>query len=168
VLLMNWLRRHFERYRQRSAWDFCWRIALEGTLISLLSAILLTAIVEGDHRTIEDWPIGKLLLVVVLIAPIVETILTQAFPIFVVRKFGGSFKLQILISTVLFAAAHLTEGVATAVCAGVIGGFYFAFTYAHWREKSRWTSFWVTAISHAIHNGIAIGLALLCRVLGLE
>ena len=152
---MNWLRRHFERYRERSAWDFCWRIAVEGTLVSLLSAALLTVIIEVDDSGLDDLGIGELFLVVVLIAPVVETMLAQALPIFVVRKFGGSFRVQIIISTVLFAACHFHEGVVAGISAGVIGGFYFGFTYAHWREKSRWTSFWVTATSHAIHNGIA-------------
>jgi uncharacterized membrane protein len=155
---MNWLRRHFERYRERSAWDFCWRIAVEGTVVSLVSAALLTVITGGDDRGLIDLSIGALFLVAVLIAPVLETMLAQALPIFVVRKFGGSFRVQIIISAVLFAACHFSEGVVTGISAGVIGGFYFGFTYAHWREKSRWASFWVTAASHAIHNGIAVGL----------
>jgi hypothetical protein len=155
---MNWLRRHFERYRERSTWDFCWRIAVEGTLVSLVSAALLTVITGGDDRGLDDWGIGVFFLVAVLIAPVVETMLAQALPIFVVRKFGGSFRVQIIISAVLFAACHFPEGVVAGISAGVIGGFYFGFTYAHWREKSRWASFWVTATSHAIHNGIVVGL----------
>jgi len=161
LLLMKWLRRHFERYRQRSAWDFCWRIAVEGTLLSLLSSVLLISIFGGEDREFADWGIGELFLIVVLIAPAIETMLLQALPIFVVRKFGGSFRVQIIISTVIFAACHFPEGAAVGISAGVIGGFYFGFTYAHWREKSRWASFWVTATSHAIHNGIAVGLLVL-------
>ena len=107
------------------------------------------------------WFLDSILIAVlaaVLIAPVVETILAQALPIFVVRKFGGSFRVQIIISTVIFAVCHFSESAAVGISAGVIGGFYFAFTYAHWREKSRWASFWVTATSHAIHNGIIVGL----------
>lgn len=158
---MNWLIRHFKQYRQRTAWDFCWRIAIEGTILSLLFAGVLSLIITEPEREFHDWGIGMLFLVVVLIAPPAETVFLQALPIFVARKFKASFRLQIIVSTVLFAAFHFVEGIVTGIAAGLVGGFYFAFTYAHWREKSRWTSFWVTAISHSIHNGIVIGLAML-------
>jgi hypothetical protein len=61
---------------------------------------------------------------------------------------------------VLFAAAHFTEGLAVGVGAGLVGGFYFAFTYVHRRERSRWTALWTTAVCHGIHNAIAILLLL--------
>ncbi len=155
---MNWLRKHFERYRQRNAWDFCWRIAIEGTILSLLAAAVISIILIEPEREFPDWGIGMLFLVMVVIAPPVETLLLQALPIFIARKFNASFRLQIIVSTAVFAACHFLEGIVTGIAAGLIGGFYFAFTYAHWREKSRWTSFWVTAVSHSIHNGICIGL----------
>jgi hypothetical protein len=34
----------------------------------------------------------------------------------------------------------------------VLGGFYHAFTYAHWRETSFRSALWLTAGSHALHN----------------
>jgi len=159
---VNWLRRHFERYRQRSAWDFCWRIAVEGTILGLIFAGVVSLIVTEPEEEFPDWGVATELLVIVVIAPLVETLLLQSLPIFVARKFNASFRLQVIVSMVLFAACHFYfEGIVTGIAAGVIGGFYFAFTYAHWREKSRWTAFWVTAVSHAIHNGIVIGLAML-------
>jgi hypothetical protein len=154
---MNWLRKHFERYRQRSPWDFCWRIALESTLISLLAAATL-ALIFGQPDRFPDLPMSAIFLIALLIAPPVETLLLQALPIFVARKLKASLRAQVIVSTVIFAAAHLTEGFITVISAGAVGGFYFAFTYAHWRQESRWTSFWVTALSHAIHNAIAVGL----------
>ena len=99
-------------------------------------------------------------LLMLLVAPPLETLLFQAFPIFIVRLFKGSKHYQVLASTVLFSAAHFPEGIATGVSAGVVGGLYFAFAYAHCRENSRWEAFWVTALCHAIHNGIAFLLLL--------
>ena len=58
----------------------------------------------------------------------------------------------------IFAGLHFLDGVAAGICAGMAGGFYFAFTFAHWREKSRWTAFWVTAVSHAFNNFVAFVL----------
>jgi len=86
--MLTWLKFHFRRYRKLTPWAFCWRIAIEGTLV-----------------------------------------------------------------------AHALKGVTTGLAAGLLTGFYLAFTYAHWREQTRWTAFWTTAGSHAIHNGIVIPLA---------
>ncbi len=160
---MNWLIRHFERYRQRSPWDFCWRIALEGTVLGLLTAAVLTLIIGEEQHEFLEWPMGVIFLVVVLIAPPVETLLCQALPVFVARKLKASFRVQVIVSTVIFTVCHIPEGFITTISAGLVGGFYFAFTYVHWRQKSRWTGFWVTALSHAIHNGIGAGLLAVVR-----
>jgi len=90
-----------------------------------------------------------------------ETLLMQALPIFIARKINASIKAQIITGTVVFSVFHLTEGFGAFISAGIIGGFYFSFTYAHWRTKSRWQAFWVTAGSHAIHNTIAFILILI-------
>ncbi|MHC4121893.1 MAG: CPBP family intramembrane glutamic endopeptidase [Planctomycetota bacterium] len=155
---MNWLIRHFERYKQRSPWDFCWRIAVEGTMLSLVAAAVLTLILGEPQREFLEWPMGAIFLVTVLIAPPVETLLLQALPVFVARKLKASFRVQVIVSTVIFTVCHIPQGFITTISAGLVGGFYFAFTYVHWRQKSRWTSFWITALSHTIHNGIGVGL----------
>jgi len=155
--MANWLRSHFQRYRERKPWDFCWRIALEGFLVSLAAAFALDLIGLGE-REIE---VGfeALLFLGVVIAPLLETLVFQAFPVWIARLCKASFRVQIVASVIPFFLVHAIEGVAAGVAAGLIGGFYFAFTYVHWRQQSRWTAFWVTAVSHAMNNGIAIPLA---------
>ena len=32
---------HFARYRQRSPWNFCWRIAIESVAVSLTAALVV-------------------------------------------------------------------------------------------------------------------------------
>jgi len=68
------------------------------------------------------------------------------------------FSIQVFASLVPFFLAHATEGLGTAIQAGLVGGFYLAFTYAHWRAQSRWTAFWTTALSHALHNGAVFAI----------
>ena len=152
---MNWIARHFRRYLERKPWDFCWRIGIESTVVSLVAAALLAALLGASKREFLDLPMPIVFIAIMLIAPPVETLVFQAFPIFIVRVFKGSVRTQILVSTLLFSAAHFPEGIATGVAAGVIGGLYFAFAYAHWRLQSRWQSFWITTGCHGIHNGIA-------------
>jgi hypothetical protein len=97
-------------------------------------------------------------LLIVVIAPVAETLLFQALPIFVARKFNASFSWQIISSMAIFAGLHFLDGILAGIASGMVGGFYFAFTFAHWRQKSRWTAFWVTAVSHALNNATAFAL----------
>ena len=152
---MNWVARHFRRYLEREPWDFCWRIGVESTVLSLIAALLLAVVFGTSTRELLDLPMHVVFLLLLVVAPPIETLLFQAFPIFIMRMLKGSIRSQILVSTLLFSAAHFPEGIATGVSAGLIGGLYFAFAYAHWRSQSRWKSFWITTVAHGIHNGIA-------------
>jgi hypothetical protein len=44
----------------------------------------------------------------------------------------------------------------TGIAAGIVGGFYLAFTYTHWPRRSTGMAFLMTAAQHAIHNTAAI------------
>ena len=155
--MTKWIHLHFQKYRQRSAWDFCWRIALEGTAVTVaISAFIsLFGLAERDLRM----DVGLLLVMGVVVAPVLETLIFQSLPVWVARLFKASFQVQVVASVVPFVLVHVTQGLGTGIAAGLVGGFYFAFTYVHWREQRRWTAFWVTAVSHAIHNAILIPLA---------
>lgn len=155
--MRQWIKNHFQRYLQRQPWDFCWRIGVESTIVSIAVAILLGLFGVSD-RVFPDVSMGVIFLSIVFVAPVLETLLMQALPIFVARKFQASFKTQVICATVVFALFHVLEGFAAFLAAGIVGGFYFSFAYAHWRTKGRWLAFWVTAGGHAIHNAIAFVL----------
>ena len=153
---MNWLGQHFQRYRERTPWDFCWRITIEGTIVSLIVAIAAYSIGVPERDIAMDFE--TLVILAVLVAPVLETLLLQVFPTSISRRCGATFPVQVAVATIVFAVAHLAEGPAAFIAAGIVGGFYFGFTYVHWRTYSRWTALWVTALSHAIHNAIAVCL----------
>lgn len=156
----SWLIRHFDRYKKRSPWSFCWRITIEGSIVSLAAAFLLHILFHLPGRRIgAATPV--LFIEAVLMAPVIETFICQGFPIFVARVFSASFRMQVFISMVVFAVPHFGHGIISGICAGLIGGFYFGFTYAHWRQKSRWTAFWIVALSHSLHNGFPFVLLLM-------
>jgi hypothetical protein len=154
---MNWIKRHFRRYLERSPWDFCWRIALEHIIVGAVVLFILAPF-GLPHREINV-ALRPLFWQFVVGAPIIETLIFQAFPVWIARICKVRFSVQVLVSTVPFAIDHALIGIQTGIAAGLVGGFYFAFTYAHWRKHRRWTAFWVTAVSHAICNGIGILLA---------
>ncbi len=153
----HWIDRHFRRYRQREPWDFCWRITIEATIVALTVIYILDIFGLAERKIPFSFP--ALMFIGVMAAPVFETLILQAFPVWIARLCKARFSVQVVCSVVPFAALHALEGVGTAIGAGLIGGFYYAFTYVHWRERSRWTAFWTTAISHAIRNAIAILLA---------
>jgi hypothetical protein len=147
-----------KRYRRKTPWQFCWRVALEGTVAS---AIVLVPLLASGAST-RDMPnsIESFVVEAVLVAPWLETLLFQSLPIGLCRLLGLSTSTQAIASVVPFCLAHLPLGVAPGIAAGLVGGFYFAFTYLWWRRRDWWTAFWVTSVSHAIRNGIASFLLL--------
>ena len=146
-----WIVRHFRAYLTLAPWAFTWRITLEGLLVSVAAVLLLAPFVETGDR-FESLSLETIVVLLVAVAPVLETLLFQALPIGLVRLLRGGPAAQVIVSTALFAAAHFLEGFVVGVAAGLVGGFYFAFTYAHWRRRSRWTALWTTMVSHALHN----------------
>ena len=124
---------------------------------------MLGFFVKEPPREMMDWPVMKLVVVTILFAPVIETLLLQAIPISLARVFKAGIKIQIAISTVIFAALHFPEGIGVGIGAGVIGGLYFAYAYAHWAKKSFWTAMWVTIVAHLIRNAVAISILIVCR-----
>jgi hypothetical protein len=149
---------HFQRHRARKPWAFVCRVTPEATGLSLAVALLMWAI--GAPERDLDMQAGELVFFVVVLAPPLETLLFQALPVFVARKCRARLRVQIIASWVPFALAHGLEDLATGLAAGMVGGFYLAFTYAHWRQQSRWTAFWTTWAVHTLNNVIAVMLAL--------
>jgi hypothetical protein len=138
----------------------CWRLTLEGLVLSLGLAVLLE--VMGDQeRTDLSLTMVEFAVVALLVAPVVETLLFQALPISVLRRLRAPLWLQVALSTVLFASLHLTSGIATALAAGAIGGFYLAWGYAHTARKSFWPALWTTSVQHFLRN-TALFLIMAC------
>ncbi len=154
-----WLIRHFEVYQTLEPWPFTLRITVEGLLVSLGAAILVLHLF-GPAKRFSDIGAGSMVVYGILLAPFLETLLFQAIPVFFVRMFRGGFGSQLLAGSLFFALAHFTEGVQVGLAAGVIGGFYYGFTYVHWRQRSLWTALWTTSVSHSLHNLVAFAVLL--------
>ena len=150
--------RHFEWYRTLEPWGFTWLITLEGLFVGGCVAAALSVFAFPSRRDFGDYSLEKLFLLVVIAGPLLETLIFQAFPVLVARLCRAGFLAQVLAGSVFFALGHFLEGFAVGIAAGVVGGFYFAFTYVHWCSRSFWTALWTTTISHAMHNLIALSI----------
>jgi len=113
---------HFDGYRKRTAWAFCWRITLEGIAVSLAAAVVCAALFGSPGRHFP-FSIPVLLLVLLVAAPVLETLFLQALPVFFARLCNARFPVQIVASVVPFALLHAPAGVAAGVAAGLAGGF---------------------------------------------
>jgi hypothetical protein len=108
--------------------------------------------IEVAEREFIDWPVPVMLSVILILAPVLETIFLQAIPISIAKLCRAGLKLQIAVSVLIFASLHFSEGISVGIGAGLIGGFYLAFAYAHWAQKSIWKALWVTTLAHMIRN----------------
>jgi hypothetical protein len=164
--IIGWLIRHFEGYRKLQPWPFLWRITLEGFLIVFPFAFIFTFLLDSMPRTDIEAAYARrapyILLEIAIFAPFVETFILQTLPVALMRLLRASFTTQ-LIAWIPFALLHFFLGPTIGICAGLIRGFYFGFTYTHWCQISKWTAFWITSVSHMINNFILISIILMLK-----
>ncbi|ACB75495.1 CPBP family glutamic-type intramembrane protease [Opitutus terrae] len=116
-------------------------------------AILLNLLFDLPHRTdLRAMGMVRRFVEMVVLAPFFETLLLQALPVGAVRIFDGGFRAQLLAGWLMFAVAHLVNGLGSALVAGLVGGFYLSFTYTHWRTQSFRSALWMTCSMHALYN----------------
>ena len=70
---MTWIKAHFQRYRKREPWNFCWRIAIEGTIVSLALSIVLGFLEGGDRDIGLNMGFPVFVFVIVVVFPVIET-----------------------------------------------------------------------------------------------
>ena len=158
---MNFLKTHFQNYQKLSPFRFCLLITFESVLLSFVAGFIIELLWGVPIRSFVNLPVKRLFILLVILAPLIETLMFQTIPISITKWFKLSFSFQIFISFVLFSIAHFLVGWQVGISAGIIAGFYLAFTYTHWLTKSHLTAFWTTALSHSIRNFIAFILILI-------
>jgi len=155
---------HFAAHRQRGRWSFFWRTSVESLVATLAIVLFAHLFVDlGERTALNRLSAWQLIIFGCAGAPLVETVLLQTLPVALMRAWGQRFWIQVVVSAGLFAAPHFGESLGTGLGTGLAGGFYFAFTYVHWREKSLSHAFWMTAGSHAARNAPAVAALLLTK-----
>jgi hypothetical protein len=92
----------------------------------------------------------------VVIAPIIETVLTQALGFFVAKHLKLSDTYGFFLAWLIFAIAHYSSGLGSFLIAGVTGGLFLAFSFFVWQRKAWSTAFLVTSACHLINNAFVI------------
>jgi hypothetical protein len=118
---------------------------------------------RSDLDSLYAHSVPYIIFEVAIFAPLFETLILQAFPVFLVKLFRASFTSQLIAAWIPFALLHFFLGITVGICAGLIRGFYFGFTFTHWRQHSRWRAFWTTSVSHMINNLLLISIILMIK-----
>jgi hypothetical protein len=162
IKLTRWIFRHFRRYMLLQPLTFSWQITVENLIVSLTVTGIIQLLFQPPGRTnLANLTAGSFIWGIIILGPIIETLLLQTLPVNIGQLIGLRFAGQILISIIPFAWLHFSRSIGAGIGAGIIGGFYSAFTYVFWKTKSQQTAFWVTAFSHCLYN-----LAIFAMIIG--
>ncbi len=199
-----------DRYKIHSPWSHCWRITLEGTVVSIpfwyLAAFAHVFIgkrlkpkkkpkaekkddaeskpkkkpkaekkdsedskpekKESDEKKEIKFTYFKEILAPLVVAPIGETLFYQTVPIALLHAAGFSVGTQFIVSAALFAWAHYVDSFGKGIASGIPGGIYLGYPFVRWFPNF-WTAFWVTTVSHFLHNlfaTIAEGMSIFGKI----
>ena len=159
-----WLFRPVRLEACRSTCQFIFRILTQQFAAKVIAGVLIGLFIPNAGLTdrsalLRDPALALILLV--LVAPPVETLLLQAAPIEILRSLGRSRRFQFLGGSIPFAALHFAGGVGSGIAAGIIGGISFSHTYLEGRSRSWWTALRITTITHGLHNLVCLPVILL-------
>jgi len=105
---------------------------------------------------LEKWGAVRLALMVVVVAPWIETFIGQGLPSLLTRLVRLPPAVFLVFSTIWFAWLHGLGFHGADFWAMVLGhliaAFLLAFTYLHGRKHSRWRAIWMTASVHMLVN----------------
>ena len=175
----NVIRAHFQRVLGLSAPAMIAVFALYATLVDMALGFMLEAM---PFYSIADDPAAKAIdpramiadngfwmtfVAAIFLAPLLETLMNQWFPIWLAMKVTHRPVVAVWFSTVLFGAIHLHAGVYGFV-ATVGAGFFLAVAFLYARQFGRKRAYWTTAAIHAGVNSIALTVALILIRLGIQ
>lgn len=90
------------------------------------------------------------------VAPILETLLGQWAPIFMMRQLTSREWPVLAVTTLLFASLHFVSWDAMIFVATIPVGFVLAWSFLVWQRRSLAHAIGVTTAIHACHNAIAL------------
>ena len=163
VQFVGWLaeftrsRRQF--YGVKPWWAFIGWLLFENEVLALVD---LSFVYQVFHLAPPWWSgfrisIADYLLYSCLWAPVEETVLFQVLPIEFFRFLGFPVGGQLVLSWFTFASLHYAGGgLGHGLGPGLVGGFYLASAYLHFRPYSWWGAVTATVGIHALHNFLCL------------
>lgn len=155
--LVHVVRAHFSRLAEKQKGSFLCRTWLEAVLLAYLVGNLVQRVwPAGPRSDIETMTVWGLIGLVLILGPLFETLVFQCIPLEFAAALHVRRSLRVMVSVVPFAFAHAFAGIPTVLAAGMVGGFYFAFTYERWRKESLVVAVAMTFILHSSFNLVGV------------
>jgi hypothetical protein len=154
---------HFSRLAKRGKWSFLWRTWLEAVLLAYVVANAVQAVFPAGPRSdLAQMTLLGMLGFVLVVGPFFETLAFQCLSLELTTALRVRRIIRFISSIVPFALLHSSAGLPTVVAAGIVGGFYFAFTYERWRRESLIVAVVMTFLLHSSFNLVGVlGMLLL-------
>lgn len=96
---------------------------------------------------------GRIFVLAVLFAPVVETLLGQVLPVELAQRLGAAPLACVLLSGVVFGCGHLVNGGLVHALTASFSGAVFACAYVALRWLGIGPAFLAAATAHAVQNG---------------
>jgi membrane protease YdiL (CAAX protease family) len=129
-------------------------------LLTIPFAIIFELVGISDKNiggpTMNKFGLIESILLAVIIAPLIETYLGQALPIYLVQKFV-KWKTNIVaigFSTLLFSLGHVQYSIWYFILVAPVG-LLLASTYIIFQDRKE-SAFWITCFVHSLRNAIAV------------
>jgi hypothetical protein len=159
----RWIGRYFERTRSYSTPRFIIELALVPFPVKAALGMIMGLVADPSFETTTDalaeGGIEMLMVGGLILAPLIETVIGQWLPIWLLSYVTRSEALLVAGSAFLFALQHLHVGIPGVVITFPIG-VILSWSFLAMRKTSRSKAYWVTTAIHAGHNALAIGLYL--------
>ena len=125
----------------------------------VLSAIPLLLLTELIDKGNENGPNGLPIFIVVILAPLLETLLNQHLPFKLFQALNwtkNKYGLYVVVSAIIFGLCHYysLRYIIFAFAVGLIWGYTYLFY-----SKSPGKAFWTTTLIHALRNSMTVLLA---------
>jgi len=110
----------------------------------------------GPRSDLAKMTLFWLLGLVLIAGPLFETLVFQCLSLEFTSTLRVRRSLRFLFSIIPFALGHHFAGIPTVLSAGIVGGFYFAFTYDRWRKESLIVAVAMTFLLHSSFNLVGV------------
>jgi hypothetical protein len=163
--------RYLHQTEKYSTFRFIFEVALVGLMLSFLCGVvsmvilaLIGALIPAAKplidiltyvRDFDDLSSNELFTLSVLFAPLVETFIGQALPLWIISRFTKKLRLLLIISALFFAALHKYP---VAVIAIFPTAITLSWSWIVYRKRSFLHAYLVTSAIHALHNLVVYAL----------
>ena len=155
--MLDRIRRHLEWLRTLAILPFSMILAVYALMLRLIPAFIVVPVlvVTGESLPLNEVPWYA----AIVIAPVIETMVFQWFPISVTSRLTSKTPVALGVSAALFSAAHYDAGILSILIASP-SAIVLAWTFIAQRDKGIWPALSATALVHMWVNLTVLAIRL--------